>query len=648
MNERVEDAESNGPIDQLLQSGEALKWQLALENAAATRAFNEVLDTAINVCFEDRHTYETALKVITQTDAQAPNAEQQLVEKLGLWGLKANLDFERYGYTFYDDTTDGPGRPVMSDILTHPDLVPVRPDMEIQNKIGAFGTALIEESFKCLGEDAEDLANEFGAADAERQKEIILWLYDRISVIKDFERETVLVEEDQTSGIRLLPAEPIPEGTPRGEPIIINFRDSTIEEVREIVDELMDDLDEDHPDDLDENNQYFYHPVRLSPKIVGTYPNIEIAPTCLGVSVLAASFFAKAGVDYLHAGVMHTALDETRMTQLELVLRIRKIAENHGLTLASEVGDVLQNMEDVITRMRRHDRGHHAIVCVRLANDGWVYFDPNYGSLSALMDIDNERADKVFEALQDFASVDKGNSQMIRSLEGQYTRIYNIMLNDLEERHVEIDDAVDSFMQSDDWIEELKMFMIGRMAEVDGVDYSIDYQTAHTTRDKEKFIDFHTSAVIEKCVLHGMTPEAIKERYLNDESFRHRRIEDFTMAPYLLVLRFLGGHADLQQRNLKTPHATLEAGLPAFRIGACALSDFSLYTGNEIPLSFWVANWAGHVAVESHLPAKNDDSAQAELGRRMSSIIRSSILRQFTSYGIIHKFLEQGENTDGN
>ena len=167
-------------------------------------------------------------------------------------------------------------------------------------------------------------------------------------------------------------------------------------------------------------------------------------------------------------------------------------------------------------------------------------------------------------------------------------------------------------------------------------------------KDKAARADRLFGQCVERYFMAGMSPEDMAVRYESDPAFRKRRQEDFAMLPYMMLLKSLSEFAHLQTKGLTAPAATLEVGMPSYRIGACVLSDFSMYLGNEIPLSFWVSNWTSHVAVEGHLPAENDESAQADLGRRMSSIIRSGVLRNFNSYGIIHRFLEQGVNkTDG-
>src|SRR5258708_6100145 len=51
----------------------------------------------------------------------------------------------------------------------------------------------------------------------------------------------------------------------------------------------------------------FYHPMRLSPKMLGKYPDMPMQPTCLSASILAASFFEKASTPYMHAGVQMSA-----------------------------------------------------------------------------------------------------------------------------------------------------------------------------------------------------------------------------------------------------------------------------------------------------------------------------------------------------
>lgn len=635
-----------------------LGFQLRLENVAATEKFDEVLEVAIETCLHDRSIYEASLKAVEAANSEILSNERQLVEKLGLWGLKAHIDYSEHASTFCYVVDDDLPHPLMSDMLLEPGIVPLRPDKNVQNKIEAFGTALIQEAFMCLGEDASEKAQRFGSScDANEQYEILEWLYERIARIRDqlpegAEQPVEVQEPTLTDSIiTIIDTDYSSDVEVNSEPIVIDFRESTLSEVHEVVDSMIEvELGEEENIDLDDNGGYFYHPTRLSPKLIGVYPEVHTRTTCLGVSLLAASFFNAAGADYVHAGVMHTALDSTRMVQLMSTNTTIVTADELGFRLNNAAEKALLDIEDSLYKLRRSDSGHHAVSIVKLTDGSWVYFDPNYIALDRFHEVDNADTNKMFEALQSIERVDRSVSLIHRNSEGRYSDFFIWAIDDLYQlQRDHTAEQLDAIMASENVIDGLKDYLLGVAAELSTYETIFNFMVACTKEgDKESYADKVFSHVIDKYFLAGMEPDAIAERCKTDPAFRARRIEDLHMLPYMMILRSISEFSSYLTRGVHAPAALLEVGMPAFRLGACVLSDFSVYVGNEVPLSFWVANWPSHVAVEGHLPDQNDDRAQAELGRRMSSIIRCGLLRHFTSYGIIHKFLEQGvEKTDG-
>jgi len=659
MSEMREEPPIETPIWSIDDPNAELGLLLRLENAAATEKFEEVLEVAIDTCLRDRRVYEASLSAVESTSQRLENQEHELVSKLGLWGLKANIDFAEHSYTFYRKPLEGLPAPLLHDVLGDPATVPLSPDIIVQNKIEAFGTAIIHEAFDCLGEDAHEKAEAFAAADTEEQIQILKWLYDRIKTIQgatdsDDEDTTSVPPQAEVAEPRVGELVTVEPGQISAEREVIDFSNSTLDEVREVVDEMLGIQRSalfDYEPDAD--GRYFYHPVRLSPKAIGRYPENGVRTTCLGVSVLTAAFLNRANAKYMHAGVMETGLEAARMTQMHTILSVEEFMAENGITPIDTAAEVMESIEASIDKMRRTDRGHHAICMVELNDGSWVLFDPNYNAQYHLdKGQETDRITQLYEKLELTGMANQASSQMIDIISGNFCDFYFGMADTLMEKLPEdIAETVDAMMASENLVDAYKDYIIASIADLKWIDMLVDFHTYVTTGDKEKCVDYILDMVISKyALLKDMTPEAIQQRYHTDAGFRQRRIEDAAMLPIVTIMVLESQYAELHRTgHMHSPPSLLETGLPEYRIGACVLSDFAIYTGNEVPLSFWVANWPSHVAVEAHLPADNDDSVQAELARRMSSIVRSGNLRHFTSYGIINRFLEQGENsTNGN
>lgn len=234
---------------------EAVGFQNRLENMAAEPEFDDVLDTAIETCLTDAAIFETALKEVREKRRET--TEYNLVATLGLWGVRgaveqASVGLELDGYERdFRDTHSGKS-------ILYPEQLGEGPNREVQEKIEAFGKALLEESFNVLGEDAAEKAESFQAMDQSDRIATLEWLLNRIAQIRDAALKPI---GQEGAGV-----------------------------------------------DKEVGNAYnrIFHPARLSPKLIGKYPNVELSPTCLGLSILCASFLEKAGVPYMHAGLVRS------------------------------------------------------------------------------------------------------------------------------------------------------------------------------------------------------------------------------------------------------------------------------------------------------------------------------------------------------
>ena len=133
-------------------------------------------------------------------------------------------------------------------------------------------------------------------------------------------------------------------------------------------------IEETEDDDID---PLIYHPARLSPKFIGVYPDIKLPPTCLGVSIIAASFFRAAGAPIMHAGVMRRAYDD----DMSSISSMAWYAAEETKRIAGDTAlgrSLLQRAEQINEGLKQNDIGYHASTLVRIDEEEWCQFDPNY------------------------------------------------------------------------------------------------------------------------------------------------------------------------------------------------------------------------------------------------------------------------------
>jgi len=138
-----------------------LAFKLCLENMAAIPAFEDLLDLAIDTCLSSREAFNDALISIKRRHEDERDCEAQIVEKVGLWGLKSSIDIAERSDNFNDETWSGYPGPIHFDLLSEPKKLPLLPDKDVQDTIEAFGKVIIDEAFECLGPDAHQKAKEY-------------------------------------------------------------------------------------------------------------------------------------------------------------------------------------------------------------------------------------------------------------------------------------------------------------------------------------------------------------------------------------------------------------------------------------------------------------------------------------------------------
>lgn len=527
--------------------------EIRLDELLAPLYFKDLLKLAENVCLTTPPRYP---------EHQQPTGEARIVALVGSRGLKSALELSSglivehpYEYLEGEDETNRPIHHSMA--FRHTELFSRSIDFDVLSKAEAFGDQLITESFRILGNDAYQKAEQYSLAkSADEQMKIINWLDRRMRALTHA-----------------------------------------------------------HSTPLEAANDTIYNPARLSPKLTGVYPHTQLEPTCLGVSVIATSFFRKAGISkILHGDVTRTNKDTLGLYTVALLDSLPEYCKELGVYLSPSMEASLETIHKQISDFCFRLEAHHAAVYTELIDGTWAQFDSNYrasvridedeivGTLRGAWDrltatapfapgietsapihtICNQDlaiiakwwlADQSAESFQTLSSAIEATLASLWDAESLGEKIYEIIKDTLFSEKATNSADLNFFNKS-----LTEVTLIG------------------TFEDPILESTFHK--LFTKYVLLGLSPEAFLERIKHDASYSYNRLQDICALPLLMIVSiaresFMGGGGE--------EHSSVELGLPEQRIGLAVLSDFATYTDSPLTPSFWISHWPGNVSVSESL-----------------------------------------------
>ncbi len=568
-----------------------------MEQLLTAAAFDELLSMAEEVCLS--YPYERAAP-----PAAAENDEAMIISQLGTRGLKAALEL---GLNIIpsdmavntEEVESEKQRPMLLDTpFRLPKSFSNEIDFSVLAKAESFGNALINESFSILGQDAFAQLELFKQAKTiEQQLKVVAWLDERLDSLNTLARQP----EEATNT----------------------------------------------------NDSHLYHPIRLSPKVVGSYPNHTLPPTCLGMSIIATSFFKRAGVDVLHAGVEQSFFDNSDIAAVDFVRSLKQIiTDRYNLSIPDPVQSAIDAIEVRFSdRLTRND-AHHAAVYVRLLDGSWLQMDPNYHATVHIdRDVINNKLDLDFNILSELRSISPG-LQLAEYLSPYITiadsshEVATSHIPNIVDTLRQITESVLPGLIDDESIPQkiyeeciLPFFTISggdeRLAELQRV---LRVDVAEAEWDEfESPLQVAFYKAFEKFVLWGDDVNSFLERLRIDPAYYKDRIEDIVLLPFLMMVSMTGSEAD--GPPLFTSHAAVELGSAEMRIGLAVLSDFATYTDAPLPASFWLSHWASDVPTFEYLDGASHSDREDSLVRNNVIYHNNHPLTSYKNGGIIKEFL---------
>lgn len=550
--------------------------------------FDDLYNYAVEVCLQN----EPILKPF-ETD----NPEAAVVRRLGARGLSNALAIE-----LNDKSTFYFASPMMPDELgsndefitatfamRQPERLHQPTNEMIQAKIMAFGEQILDEAYTSLGSDVEKMVDKYRAAETDSDQVAVLdWLEQRI---RDLGKQGLDWENDY-----------------------------------------------DH---------MFYHPVRLSPKALGQYPDNNLRPTCLGVSILAASFLRHAGAPLLHGGVMalHTEKDRE-----EIALATHHIAQQGKVSLPDSTRQrLLTKVESLSDDMA--SRAFHATTLVRLKSGSWYVIDPNYDASYVATPKNSTKFQTTYETLTEMEAIAPGMEIPLSVGCGEISTLVLDVAARLKTTKKDVLRFTDVLKQATPETLQIDAYNAVRESIRAAKSYISKLDIKDTLWLLDREMDFNLgwrfntsfeegfSKIWESFFLQNETSEAILSRIERDPSYAVRRAEDLCTLPQITILVALGEFIKVEwgaERD-QYAHERLELGLPAYRIGAAVLSDFASYNQNNLSYSFWASHWPSTVPLTEFLDQAKERVHEDEVAFGHKHWLDHFRLIYSSQYGIIIK-----------
>lgn len=428
----------------------------------------------------------------------------------------------------------------------------------LTKQIELLGETILDEAFDCLGETAIEILEEFKKCTDEEIDKKMLLCNSVLRLIEEFSEKANLAFKE---------------------------------------------------DDEKEN----YSPIRLSPNLIGKLPNPEINPTCLGQSILAASFFHKADIPMLHSGVVISRSDGELTSQSTIMRELVEYVDENSLDISSNFRKRLAELYNHNVDTLTNHRGFHAAVYAQLGKEAWIQMDPNYGC--AL--IEGGRAMLIEESYEKL-----NNNQVV----GTEDHIY--VGGNVEDLAYIIRRKLPDLMPSIDEMEQLLLScpaeeMYSHIIEkifrpflFKGPDSTTNETILKIERDLKILLDVigggygylqtRISEVIRDSFVNSNYSTDILtgfKRFQSDPEFRRRRLADLQIAPMVLIIGIQSDFVEAKTEKYNSGglgHTFVDAGLPAYRIGMSVLSDVAVHYGDELPLSTWLGYWPSKVSLFEH------------------------------------------------
>jgi len=530
-----------------------------------------------------------------------------------------------------------------AEVLKNPHYFAIGADVEIAREVRALGEEFLEQAWNVLGDGKEsrrDAFNKTGAyADTPENRHRL-----RGSKLKritdDGTYENAGVMDDETADrLDQIWREQLPTQT-------------------DVVLGVMERLEEISKKNPDEGSRdFFYHPARLSPKLIGEWPDTHLDPTCLSKAIIMASFLHHCGARTMLAGVM----------EVEAESFWRQVSQDANKELDQKIPEAQRYnffMRGVVQRSTKLvDSGYHAAVMAEI-DGAWAVVDPNYHRITRLNDEATKRVETAYHDIHDFYQTTAGLELAI-DLDNQTDYLGEVLA---------LDAACDLPLPEQQAVEDYLANMSDESV-LQGIYEAFVFPCEYALFDEDKSgnsllvaqlnarlklynepeCDVLKDAAAQFFGLMLLGDEPLQifiERCRADVAYRARRADDIVqLCRAAKNLKTLRDYYDIRKPSIDSSdksheHKRVELGETAEAIGLRVLNDFAQYTDADISPDMWLSQWSSDVAVSEnvspefrHILYSDDEIDPIGLDeQRLASdvlLLGRRTLRYIKNYGMI-------------
>lgn len=437
----------------------------------------------------------------------------------------------------------------------------------------------------------------------------------------------------------------------------------------------------DHHENTENSENYFKdsegrtvnHILKLSPYYIQKLSSEGVKPTCLSLSIMAASFFRKCGIDTMfHVGVVTPEAWPYSRCVAEIAAHIHNFASTNFVPYPDKLRQMLVKRRDSAQRLANDWDPHSALLCT--IGETTILFDP-YQDLNVVL-MTGQQA--VLADIRDLHTRHAG----LEVLYNPDPSLNHYLWTDNMEISFDLLTAEDS-VSPIRWKNALDYSIadasVGPLIDVIKSTWSSgrdiisllsaggfvearaltgDHLSDEATKEMSVeelfvYVEQQKKKESEMLLLESLAQQIfwLKEydeneiikcliRCSEDERYYQRRLEDLELWSKRLIL-FAAQRAwhDVRTTNIALPHLTLEVGNLEHRVGVTSLLDVSYGLGYRLPISFWATQTSSQLPwlYEQQSEAWKDESTTGqEVSKKLHRVMRLLNWRYRLITGIIY------------
>lgn len=405
-------------------------------------------------------------------------------------------------------------------------------EQEISAKIATFGARYLTESYAILGKDADVAVARFcdSQQTSEDDKVLLAWLLGRCQAIDEYGQQLAITNE-------------------------------------------------------------IYTPVNLSPRLVGSYPDVRAPVNCLSIDAMAIACLQRAGAEVYYTRFLKTeAQDECESIGL-IARNICAASPDMAYKLYSRV-EQIDLSAGFVSWLHR---GFHAGLITRMPSGAMYSIDPRANMISPIEDeqykVMCDKLDMLRSQPCD-AVVDEPSSFLHETMLSQLRDIcsHSDTLSELTLQNEQVAALCDT-LQQPGGMERIKTMAVQWF---DGVIDVASFNALCRELGCEQTVDEAIGEAVDRWLFDDLDEVKVQRLYAKNTRIRQEiatRLRSLTAVSLMAAAVYINTHHITAGRGVLPQ----EISNAEYGVGASVLHDMSVQFGEYLPPGFWAAHWASVV-----------------------------------------------------